>query len=329
MLVIGPALMAATMVGVATSSSLEFVVAWRALAGVSSAIYLTAALTYLGEISPSSRSGSTFAYFYMSFSAGVAAGPAIGGVLAELHSVALPLLVVACTSVASAILAAVALPTVFGMHRPAAAPGQRRWRPWSDWRFLVVGAVTLIGFATRNGSQQTVVPVAALGEGVAVGVIGLGFSLSSLMSAAGGPLTGYLLDRYPRGRVLAFAAGVAGLVILAWTLQDWYPGSFLATMAIYGLTSSVLDGAAVTTANDLAPADGRSRAIGFYRLFGDSGYVLGPLMLSTIADSSGSAIAILVNSTALLFAGALAMLSLRGLRHGRPKVEDAPPASAT
>jgi MFS family permease len=183
--------------------------------------------------------------------------------------------------------------------------------------------VTLIGFATRNGSQQTVVPVAALGEGVAVGIIGLGFSLSSIMSATGGPLTGFLLDRYPRGRVLAMAAGVAALVILGWTLQDWYPASFLVTMAVYGLTSSVLDGAAVTTANDLAPDEGRARAIGFYRLFGDGGYVLGPLLLGAIADGTGPSTAILVNTAFLLAAATLATLSLSGLRQSRSKVDEA------
>jgi MFS family permease len=323
MLVIGPLVTAATMVGVATAPSLEYVIAWRALAGVSSAIFLTAALTYLGDNAPSSRSGSTFAYFYMSFSAGVAAGPAIGGVLAELQSVALPLLVVAATSVASAMLAALALPPGRVGRQPSSSPSGQRWRPWSDWRFLVVGMVTLIGFATRNGSQQTVVPVAALGEGVAVGIIGLGFSLSSIMSATGGPLTGFLLDRYPRGRVLAMAAGVAALVILGWTLQDWYPASFLVTMAVYGLTSSVLDGAAVTTANDLAPDEGRARAIGFYRLFGDGGYVLGPLLLGAIADGTGPSTAILVNTAFLLAAATLATLSLSGLRQSRSKVDEA------
>jgi DHA1 family multidrug resistance protein-like MFS transporter len=309
-LIVGPALTAVSMIGVANASSLELVIAWRVVAGISSALYLTAVLTYLSEISPVARRGSTYAYFYMSFSGGIAAGPAVGGVLAELHSVWLPLVVVAVTSFVSAILAVTALPAWLGGGRVPSPPTGERWRPWSDRRFLAVGFVVLIAFATRNGSQQTVVPVAAVESGVSVGLIGLGFSLAAIMSAASGPVSARLLDRFNRGRVMVLAGTLTALAILGWSLEQWFPVSFLVTMAVYGFLSNIVEASTITTANELAPDEARARAIGYFRLFGDGGYVIGPLVLGTIAGGSSADVAILVNAGALLAAATVAALSL-------------------
>lgn len=317
----GPLLMAVSLFGVASAGSLELLVAWRLLAGISSALFITASLIYLGNAVPASARGTAYAYFYMAFSAGISAGPAFGGLLAEIHSISLPIVVVGITSVVSAIVgfAVVPLQHPAGIEREEAG---RAWSVWSDWRFLLVGLISLLVYATRNGTQQTVVPTAAIDSGLPLAVLGIGFTLAAALTAAGGPLVGYLLDRFDRRLIMALSVVVLGFTILGWSATDWQPASFLLTMAAYGIVSAVVDSATITNASDLVPEAARARSIGYFRVLSDFGYLLGPILLAAVADGTTPAVAIAANSALLVVAGLLALVltvgvSRRRVRPGR------------
>jgi MFS family permease len=315
----GPALMAVSLFGVATADSVPIVVAWRLLAGVSSALFVTASLIYLGDAAPSGRRGTAYAYFYTAFSAGISAGPAIGGVLGEAQGVAVPLLVVAGTSLMSAALVLLVLPRTRPSRPDANEPPAGAWAPWRDHRFLFVGLASLLVYATRNGTQQTVVPTAALDAGLPLTTIGIGFSLAAVLTTVGGPLAGYLLDRFGRMRLLVIGIGVLAVTILGWTLDGWLAGSFLVTMAAYGLVSALVDSATVTSASEIAPDQSRARAIGYYRALSDGGYVLGPVLFATLADRTSSDFAIVVNAALLAAVPAVGVAAARASgRRARP-----------
>jgi MFS family permease len=309
-IVAGPLLMAASLFGIAFAHALGLVVMWRLLAGVSSALFLTASMIYLSNAVSPARRGRAFAYFYMAFSAGISAGPAIGGLLADIHSIALPLVVVGATSLVSAVLAAIVLP---GGGGGRTGPGgvAMNWAPWSDWRFLTVALLSLLVYATRNGTQQTVVPTAAVEAGMPLVLVGIGFTVAAVVNTAGAPLVGYLLDRFDRRRLMVMAIGLLGFSILGWTLDGWQPVTFIATMGVYGFVSALADSSTVTNASDLAPEEARARGIGYFRVFSDGGYVLGPLLFAGVADATSTNWAIVTNSVLLIAAAVLGLVLVR------------------
>ena len=98
--------------------------------------------------------------------------------------------------------------------------------------------------------------------------------------------TGYLTDRIGRkwpivtGMWLA-AAGIA-LVGLSAGLVGWISGSLLMGVGMALLYPSLL-----ATVSDVARPRWRGSALGVYRLWRDSGYALGALLIGAIADAFG------------------------------------------
>jgi MFS family permease len=311
LIVAGPIAMAVSLFGLAFATTLEWIVGWRLLAGVSSAAFLTGSLIYLGNAVPQAGRGKAYASFYMAFSAGFGAGPAIGGLLAEVNGVGLPLFVVAGTSLVSAGVASVVLPRERIVPASDSSDGRPGWAPWSDARFLAIGLLSLLVYATRNGTQQTVVPTAAVDLGMPLFVIGLGFSVAAVVNAAGAPLVGYLLDKFDRRLLMVGSVAALGVTILGWTLDGWLPASYLVTMAAYGVVSILVDSSVVTNASDVAPEEARARAIGYFRVFSDGGYVLGPLVFAWLADAGSPSAAIATNAALLVVASLVGIAVMR------------------
>jgi len=316
LIVAGPVLMAASLVGLASADSLPMIVGWRFIAGLSSALFVTASLVYLGDAVSPERRGSAYAYFYMAFSAGISAGPALGGFLADVRGPSLPLVVVGFTSLASAGLALAAVPRRSPPQPEPLPVGEVRWRPWRDRGFIAIGLLSLLVYATRNGTQQTVIPTAAIANGLSLVTVGIGFTLAAVVTSAAGPAAAFLLDRFGRQRLMYLACAVLGLTILGWIPGAHMAAPFLATMAAYGLVSALADSATVTVASEAAPANSRGRSIGYFRVMSDVGYVLGPLTFGSIAGIVAPELAIALNSILLVGAG-VAGIAL--LRRSRPR----------
>ena len=311
LIVAGPVLMAASLIGLASADSLPMIVAWRLVAGLSSALFVTSSLIYLGDASAPQRRGSAYAYFYMAFSAGISAGPALGGFLAEVRGPSLPLIVVGFTSLASAGLALVAVPRRPTGPIETSPLGGVTWRPWRDRRFIAIGLLSLLLYATRNGTQQTVVPTTAIANGLGVVTVGIGFTLAAVITSAAGPVAAYLLDRFGRMRLMYLATAVLGVTILGWIPGAHIAGPFLATMAAYGLVSALADSASVTVASEAAPEQSRARSIGYFRLMSDVGYVVGPLAFGSIAGLVAPEPAIALNAVLLAGVGIAGLAMLR------------------
>jgi MFS family permease len=311
LIVTGPLLMAVALFGLAGAHDLPEIVGWRLLAGVSSALFVTASLIYLGEASDVSRRGSAYAYFYVAFSAGISAGPALGGILAELGGPSVPLMVVGFTSIASACLAFLTVPSIGRPSATGETSGLGRWAAWRDPAFLAVALLSLLLYATRNGTQQTVVPTAALSQGLGIVIVGIGFTLAAIVTSVSGAGAAYLLDRFPRVRLMYIGCGLLGVTILGWIPGVQHAALFLGTMAAYGLISALTDSATVTVASELPPGEARPRAIGYFRLVSDGGYVLGPLAFGAVAGFLSPAIAVTTNAVLLVGASAAGLLGRR------------------
>ena len=79
---------------------------------------------------------------------------------------------------------------------------------------------------------------------------------------------------------------------------------FMAACLVWGIASAVGGAAPSAYAADSAPPGLNATTIGVYRMAGDAGYVVGPILLGLLTDLRGPDAALLI-SAGLLGAGAV------------------------
>jgi len=118
--------------------------------------------------------------------------------------------------------------------------------------------------------------------------------------------TGPLSDRIGRRVPI-----VAGMLLQAGALASFsltqQLGPSIAAAAVLGIGTALAYPALIAAAADMAPADRRPSALGFFRMWRDAGYVAGALIIGSVADIWGlpaaAAVAALVTAASGLDAG--------------------------
>ncbi|SFV12490.1 MFS transporter [Pseudoduganella namucuonensis] len=179
--------------------------------------------------------------------------------------------------------------------RPVAVPGPRgvpRLRVEPLWRRGAILLVLLSGPAFL-AMVFTVIPpalpgIAAHFGGGAAGqlVAQLVMTLPSIGMMAGGPLSGWLIDRYRARRLLLAALASYGLLGLAGTLLDgqW---SLLAARLLQGFAACAMVTATNTLIGERYDAATRARLLG-YGTFCGAGAGLASILLSGVIAEAGS-----------------------------------------
>jgi len=315
----GPLVTAVGMIGSGLSGSIGELLAWRVVAGAGSAMYMTGAQIYLVDISTPANRARFIATNQGALLAGVAIGPAIGGLLAETFGFRTPFYVVGGAAAATAVYAYLRLPETLHLAvssttgqqvaQPATAGGGRR--PWlalvARPDFLAVSFVTMAIFFTRTGARLTLMPLHAADRlDFSAGAIGLLFTGMALVNMFGLAPASWLADTVGRKRAIV----PSGLVVaLALVLMASAGGTatFVLSAALLAGGSSIAGPAPAAYAADIAPPELRGLAMGLYRTAGDLGFVIGPPLLGAIADATTIgwglvANAVLVAAAALVFA---------------------------
>jgi MFS family permease len=306
----GLAIVAVTtgLAGLATSFPLFLVL--RAAGGVGSAMFTVAALSLLLRVAPPSHRGRAAATWQGGFILGGIAGPAAGGLLAEL-SPRLPFFLYAGFLLLAGSVAMVLL-------RPSVTP-QRSAAPAVTGPDLAADPVGL-RTALRSRVYLTAL-VANLGVGwVLFGVRNslvplyvteeLGRSVAwagSVAQALGLLRSGRLADTWGRRPALVLGAALATVSTAALVLPPvlWV---FLLSMALFGLGASFLASVPAALVADVSPARG-GRVVAVFQMSADLGAIAGPLVAGWLTDVASYQVAFAV-TTAVLAAGLGAALAL-------------------
>ena len=321
LLVGGPLVTAAGMVGSGFAQDIVQLLAWRFVAGAGSAMYQTGTMIFLTDISTPENRARFIGTNQGALLLGVSIGPAIGGVLAEGFGLRAPFYVVGLAALVATAYAYLRLPetrphsprTADGPVEPGLAlglPAGRR-RGWvgmvRSFDFMAVSAVTMATFFTRTASQQTMVPLLANARlAMSPGVLGAVFTGMSVMNLLLIVPAALATDRLGRKRVIVPSGLVVAAGLLLYAGAGGY-AAFLLASAVFAFGSSIAGPAPAAYAADIAPEDARGLAMGLYRTSGDVGFVIGPPLLGLIADATSFGWALSVN--ALLMA-AMALLFL-------------------
>jgi MFS family permease len=299
----------------------------RAAGGIGSAMFTVAALSLLLRVAPPSHRGRAAATWQGGFILGGIAGPAAGGLLAEL-SPRLPFFLYAgflliAGSVSMAMLRPSATTHETAPERAGSDPQPDPVRLGAAFRnrAYVAALVANLGVGWMLfGVRNSLVPLYVTEElGRTVAWAGAGLLAGSLAQAVGLLRSGRLADTWGRRPTLVLGAALATASTAALILPPalWI---FLMAMAAFGLAASFLGSVPAALVADVSPARG-GRVVAVFQMSSDLGAIIGPLAAGWLTDAASYQAAFAL-TTAVLAAGLVTALTLP--RRKAPARETAP-----
>ena len=293
----------------------------RGLGGVGSAFFLGGLMAYLIGTVPDDSRGRAMGVFQASVGIGLLIGPPLGGLLIGVTDrVNLPLYIYGAVCLATMPLA---LRAMGGERIPSAAlerapqieenvpaPSVRAWskiRPLLRNRtYIAAIAVTGLGFLVTS-AEQTVIPLFWTDElGRSKGSTGLPFMVTALLALVVIWHAGALSDK--RGRKSALIPALAVLAIATAALGftvSWVV--VLVLMAVHGAASGYIRPGPSAMVADIATEDTRSVAVSGYRIAGDVGALVGPILAGVLAEYVSLRVAFVVLGAVCVVVLALAV----------------------
>lgn len=261
---------------IAFSTSLELLLAGRAVQGIGSTASWIAALALVTDLARPGRKGEAIGFALAANSFGAIGGPALGGLAGGGIAYEAPFLLV--TAIAAAMLVAGAIVLPRGRPNFDEQAQRKSMLATLGRREALAPGLLIIAGASVLGMVDFVVPLdldRRLGTGAAV--IGLLFALAAAMDAIGAPIAGAAGDRIGR-RPVARAGGlvIAASGILLATLPGLTGTGF--ALVVFGLGQSILFGGAVPWLDDSFEIADRGLAYGGLNLLYATGYTVGPLL---------------------------------------------------
>ena len=290
----------------------EFVAA-RFIAGAGAGAVITTGHVVLADITRPEWRGRAIGIYQGTFIFAVGIGPFPGGWLAENWGLEAPFVACGLASLAAGAIAWFAVGETRDMAGNGQTAGQgpapdflRQLRlVFSNRAFLLVSWVGFINAFSRTGGLFTIVPLlGASSLGLGTVEIGFGIALGSVLGLLAAWPAGMVADRFGRKNVIVPATAISGGAMLLFALAPSYFW-FASACALWSVATSVGGAAPAAYAADNAPPGMNAAAMSSYRMLGDAGYVLGPVLLGLVVDAGGDRVALYLAS-ALLVAAALA-----------------------
>ncbi len=258
----------------------------RVVEGVGSAFYVTSSTALLAKSVPTEKRGRYMSYYVAALLMGGISGPAVGGYVAFVWGLSAPFFFYALAAGTGLVLMVLFLPAAQPMPTGHSVSLGEVGRIMRNPSFLLVNLATLSAFFVRGGFNGVIFPLWSEGKfGFNTAVIGLLLTFAAIASLGTMVPSGHIADRY--GRKLPFMASLllTALVLPLVFFSDSF-STLTMMMVFYGLAIG-LHGPMAAWAADLAPPESMGTAIGVYRMIADFGWVLGPLVLASVAQATG------------------------------------------
>jgi len=291
------------------SSYPEFLIA-RFVAGFGAGLIVTTGHVVLADISTPERRGRMIAIYQGTFLFSVGIGPLPGGLLAQYYGLSAPFVATGCASLLAMVVAWFVVPETreFGRRRGVSAdtppPFITQLRLMtSQTGFVLVCLIAFMNAFVRTGGLFSIVPIlAGVSFGMSTGEVGFAMVLGSVAGLVAAYPAGALSDWFGRRAVIVPATILTGATMLLFSMAPnalWFGAAFL----LWGIASSVGGAAPAAYAGDSAPRGMNAVALSTYRMVGDAGYVLGPLVVGLVVDFYGTTTALIVAATMIILAG--------------------------
>ena len=298
LLVAGLVIVAIGSVLVAISDSIGMLVAARAVQGAGSAASWISALALVSDTAPRGRRGEALGVALGATSAGSIAGPALGGVTAQLLSFEAPFLIFCGLALALLVAALAFLPhdrartTSTVPALPAIIRSTRSGV--GAWATAI-----MLGGACSLGLVEVVAPLDLDARlGLSSSAIGLLFAASIAVDAALSPMGGRWGDRRGRRGPAVTGLAVTAASVLALAVLPGVGGTAIA-LAVYGAGFSLMMAASVPWLDEAFPGRERGLAYGVLNLVYSVGYAIGPILGGLLLAVGDADLAYGLSATAL------------------------------
>lgn len=271
------------------TQSIWVVILLRLVTGLGHALFGVARHTYMADSIKIEQRGRILAVLAGVFRLGRLIGPLTAGLIATQFSLRTPFLLYGGLVLLAAGCVWVAMPRQDPVEKAAQdhaqAVGPSLWVMLREqYRILTTaGAGQILAQATRSG-WNTIIPLYGRDMlGLDVGQIGLVVSILSLVDTIMFVPTGIIMDRWGRKFAVVPSFALQGLGLALIPLVGTFSGLVGAAVVI-GFGNGLGAGTMMTLGADLAPEDSRGEFLGVWRLIGDTGGTVGPLMIGNVAD---------------------------------------------
>ena len=308
----------------------------RVLEGIGSSIYVGAAVSFVLLASDAAKRGTNVGTYQSILMLGPIIGPVVGAPIAALFGYNMPYFAFAgMMAVGLVVISILNYMGRFRIEKTAAGhhDNSRDGQASSVMLYVNTAAIATFGFAfLRSGIYTTGMPLFAYGHlSLSVYDVGIILTMASLANLATSFFSGRITRRYgmktPLFAAILFSAALAALVPASTEMIH-----LLVIITLIGVTSGFFGQSIVWAAEQIeervrrqepalndSPAIGVhshvTRGIGFNRMVGDLGLVLGPLFVGLVVSMfSGDPLLWLASfgsTSAVLAAVALAILVLR------------------
>jgi len=278
----------------------------RGIGGAGSAMFSVSAATLLLRSVGADQRGRASGLFQGGFLLGGIAGPALGGFVTGV-SIRLPFFLYAGTLAAAGTIGLLLLPRAAGARDAATETATISVREALRSRaYRAALAAQLADSWAVLGVRSALVPLFVV-EGLHASPVwtGVGFVVVAALNAVVLLPAGRLADSAGRRPVLAGGCFIGALSLGVLALPLGLPG-YLASMALLGLGSGMLDVAPAAVVGDVLQGRGGT-VVAAYQMAGDVGSVSGPLAAGRLADMAGFGAAFGLTAVVMAGAGALAL----------------------
>lgn len=262
----------------------------RVVAGAGGSIWQLSRMAYVTDVTAPAQRGRVLSTFGGVNRAGTFAGPIIGGFIAGRFGLASPFLVAGVAGLGATLLS---LQVIRRATVTGTTPGRRmRWNVVgtvvrTHSRDLVTaGSAQFFAQIIRAGRQLIVPLYASSVLGLGVEIIGVIGTISAAIDMVMFLPAGLLMDRLGRkfASVPSFILLSLGMALIP--LVHNAPELVLVT-TLMGFGNGLGSGAMMTLGADLAPREMLGEFLGVWRLIGDAGTSIGPLLVGDIAHAVG------------------------------------------
>ena len=290
LMIIGTILIAICAFLNASTDNFYLFLLYRFVQGIGSAMWMTSRTTLLADILKPEERGRVLGYFQSFQNIGQAAGPTIGGFIATWYGIKANFYAYAAMGIISFILTYMYIqePKDIKTHGSSHGfPIDLALKLTKNKGFMFASLAGATAFFLMSGIRQTILPIyAAQVVNLSPADIGIILSAATIANIVLTIPIGYGIDLIGRKPIIVASLLTSGLSMFLFPQA----GSFIILCAIsliMGVGSSGTQQAPLAMATDATIGEPRGLSMGLFRLFGDIGSLIGPLLLGIIADGFG------------------------------------------
>jgi len=319
-LISGPLVVAIGSLGCGLANQYWILLLFRFIQGIGSAMYTTAAMIMLADISTELNRGRVMGIYQGCILIGSGLGPTIGGFLAQNFGLSSPFFFFAILAVCASIWAYYSLPeskpdknaiNIDDANIIEQNIVQREnviKNLLHNRNFILISLITFGVFVTRQGAQNQILPLLSAEKlGINEGQIGIALTVIALVQFIAIFVSGKLSDRIGRKAVITPGCIIIALSLFMLAHISSY-SSLLMTCLIMGIGIGTCGPISSAYVVDIIPEKYYSVGMGTYRAISDLGFVIGPVLLGWLSDVKNFNFALIFNSIFILIAAIIFQL---------------------